>query len=190
MVAKRALFPAQTQLAKRVKKVERHVRNQRPEMKHISWGANTTVAAGALNTINLTQLAQGVTINQRMGDRVRVWRVEVRGIAHSRLDHYLTQLHTTTVPDAAKYGPYAGAFLLDSEANTRFTVWKHYRSLYNAAPFAPLKFVQKFKNGIIVKYNTPASTGCVDNGLVLQSLNRSAIDCDLNYSVRMWYTDA
>lgn len=193
MAAKRKLnFTRVTDMPmnKRLRRVERQVRLNRPEMKHITISASGTVTAGSLNTQAITNIAQGDLINERSGDRIRVWRVVVRGLASSNLDNYLIQQHTTTLPTVADFNSGPGAFTLDSQTNTRFTEWKHYRGLgsYNGTSF-PLSYQVKFRNGIVVKYG---GTGpqAVDNGLVTCQLNRTTSDSPVGYTIRVYFTDA
>lgn len=188
-----------TAVVKRLKRVERRAGLNKPEMKSITFSYNaftstggTPLAAGGLAVINLSAIAQGNGISDRSNDKVRVWRIEVRGLSDISADHYIIQNHTTTAPTAAIFGSRIGAFLLDSENNKRFTEWIHYRNYYTgdvSTDAAAMKFVQKFPNGIIVKYNGAASTAVVDNGLSYCALNRSAGTAAINLSIRVWFTD-
>lgn len=192
-MTKRASTSNMGGVAKRLKRVERIAGLNKAEMKTITWSATGTLAAGALENVNLTNIAQGTGTNDRIADRIRVWRVEVRGVADPELDHYLIQQRTTSEPTVSVFTSTRGAFLLDSESNTRWTEWKHYRNLYGGAGGSgdsPIKFSQKFRNGIIVKYNSNTSTSVVNNGLIYTTLNRSSAGKVRNATCRVWYTDA
>lgn len=192
MVAKRELFPSKTSVAKRLKRVERLAAANKPEMKTITWAASGALATNTLANVELTNIAQGVGINDRVGDRIRVWRVEIRGTSDPSLDHYLFQQRTTSTPTVGVFTSTIGAYLADSETNTRWTEWKHYRNLYGGGGGSdlPLKFSQKFINGIIVKYNGSTSTSVVNNGLIYTTLNRDASSRTRAVTIRVWYTDA
>lgn len=187
-------------LAKRVKRVERRAALNKPEMKSVTLSLNALAATGgtalADNTVTLLQpcrIAEGTGINDRIGDKIRVWRIEVRGVADVGLDQYIIQSHTSSAPGITSFTSQIGAYLLDSESNKRFTEWLHYRNYYTAAftdNASPVKFVQKFRNGIIVKYNSSASTGVVDNEVSYVAVNRSGGNRVANLTLRMWYTDA
>lgn len=179
-------------LTKRIARVERRVGNQKPEMKSITFEGNTTVGAGALFNWSLTNIAEGTSKNQRICNKIRVWRVEVRGTADPAIDWYLLQQKTTSSPTVAVFGNAAGAYIFDAESNSRWVEWKHYRNLYGGggAGDSPLKFTQKWRNGIIVRYNTNTGTGVVNNGLILTALNNSVGAQAYNISIRVWYTDA
>lgn len=188
-------------LAKRVKRVERRAAFNKPEMKTVTLSLNAFTSTGgttlADNTVTLLQpcrIAQGTGINDRIGDKIRVWRIEVRGLSDNGLDHYIIQNHTSSNPGITSFTSQIGSYLLDSENNKRFTEWIHYRNYYTgsgATTTTPsLKFHQKFRNGIIVKYNGAASTSIVDNEVSYVAVNRTGTNLSANLSLRMWYTDA
>lgn len=181
-----------TQVAKRLRKVERLASHNKPEMRTITFSSQGTLTDDQLVNVNLTNIAQGNSIASRNGDRIRVWRVEVRGLAAPELDHYLFQLKTTSEPTIAVFGPPSGAFLVDSETNSRFVEWKHYRNLYGGGGGgdSPLKYTVKWKNGMIVRYNGTTATSCVNNGVLATVLNRSGNTQNYNLAFRLWYTDA
>lgn len=197
MVAKRRLdFSKVTdsntqQIAKRLRYVERQTRLNRPEMKHITHTLNGTVTNGTVNVTGITNIAQGDTIAERSGDRIRVWRIEIRGLSPPNIDNYLIQQHTTTLPTITDFGSTVGAFTLDSVTNTKFTEWKHFTHNGGVSGLVPGRFrsYQRFKNGIIVKYGG-TGTQPVDNGLVVCNLNRTTTDVAVQFSIRVYFTDA
>lgn len=178
-----------SQMAKRLKTIERRVNAAKPEMKHATFDLTSTVTAGTAVVGGLTGISQGDTINTRAGDRIKVWRVEIRGTASSLLDTYVLQAHGATAPVAADFNSTFGAFVLDSSLNTRFTEWRHYRNLNEGANDAGYKVVIRFKTGIVVKYNGTTSTP-VQNGLYFVALNRGGSDRPTALTARIWYTDA
>jgi len=187
-------------LVKRVKRVERRAALNKPEMKTITLTLNgfsstggTPVANNSVQLLQPCRIAEGTGINDRIGDKIRVWRIEVRGLSDIGLDHYIMQNHTSSDPGISSFGSRCGAYLLDSENNKRFTEWIHYRNYYTGniqTDACSLKFHQKFKNGIIVKYNGSASTSVVDNAVNYVIVNRSGSAGSCSLSLRMWYTDA
>lgn len=205
MGAKRALdfskvsdMPYQS-VSKRLKRVERIARHSKPEMKHVTYNLSSTVTAGTFNVLGLTGIANGDLVTNRTGDRIRVWRVEIRGLASGALDQYIVQAHGSTAPALGNFSNsgggsptfLSGAVIEDEYLNTRFTEWKHYRNLYanNASNADSCKIVLRFKNGIIVKYqgtNTPP----VDNGLWYCIGNGTSVDYTTRLIARVWYTDA
>ena len=190
-----------TSLTKRVKRVERRAAFNKPEMKSITVSLNAMTGTGgtllADNAVTLLQpcrITQGTGVAERIGDKIRVWRIEVRGVADAGLDQFLIQNHTASDPGISSFTSQIGCYLLDSENNKRFTEWLHYRNYYSAGAVSgdvsPMKFVQKFRNGIIVKYNGAASTSVVDNAINYVCVNRTGGNRAINCTLRMWYTDA
>lgn len=187
-------------LVKRVKRVERRSALNKPEMKSRTIELNAWTATGGtaipVNSVSLNlpcAIAEGTGVNDRIGDKIRVWRIEVRGVSDIGLDHYIMQNHTTSNPGISSFGGECGAYLLDSENNKRFTEWIHYRNYYTGTVSTDpvsLKFHQKWKNGIIVKYNGSAGTSVVDNAITYCVVNRTGSSRNCSTSIRMWYTDA
>lgn len=201
MVAKRALdFSKVTDMSvsKRLKKVERQVRLNRPEMKSITFSASGNVPAqvsgppvvnGILQTL-ATNISQGDAVNQRLGDKVRVWRIEVRGAQRTGLDTYILQNHGNNSFSGQSTGQYLGAFLLDSISNNVFTEWQHIQiPNEDDGSFGRFKRVQKFRNGMIVRYSGSVATP-VDNGLIVATVNTTNTALAATYSMRVWFTDA
>lgn len=177
------------QVAKRLRKVEAMAKANRPEMQTKTITISGALASGALVNGLLTNILQGSNIDERKGNEIRVWRVEIRGVSDSRLDHYLLQLHTTSEPTVAIFNSEQGAFLLDNENNVRFSEWKHYRNFNAADTFGPVRIVQKF-NGLRVHYNGTTATSGIRNQLCYTALNRSGSSKQVNLCARIWFTDA
>lgn len=177
------------QVAKRLRKVEAMARANRAEMQTKTVTVSGTLNANTLTNAVLTNIEQGTGIAQRKGDEIRVWRVEIRGLSDVALDNYLIQLHTTSEPTVAIFNSVTGAFILDSENNSRFTEWKHYRNYGSSGDNDPIRIVQKF-NGLRVHYNGTTATSGIRNQLCFTALNRWANPQDINVCCRIWYTDA
>lgn len=189
MVAKRTLFPSEAPVAKRLKVMERQIYRNRPEMKTATVSLNGTISNNTLSLLQPCRLATGTTVASRIGDKIRVYRIEVRGAINNRIDSYIIQQKTTTQPSIASFGAREGCYLLDSLNTNQFTEWVHYRN-GNMLGDGPAKFSKKFKGGIVVKYNGDLSTSVCDNEIVVVLVNRSGGGRNADLSVRMWYTDA
>lgn len=182
-------------MAKRLRVVERRSKLNKSEMKSITFGATATLGTGGLANVLATNIAEGAGPNDRIGKKIRVWRIEVRGDIGVKMDNYIIQQHTQTQPTATLFGSRQGAYLLDSTANTLLTVWKHHRptgvstAIENGRNTCNFKMVQSFR-GMEVSYSTDAATGGVRNLLAFTMLNRSADSQDYDISVRVWFTDA
>lgn len=176
-------------MAKRMRIVEMRSLNNRPEMKSITFAASGTIAAGAVVNINACNIAEGAGKNERIGTRIRLWRVEIRGAASGELDRYIIQCHTTSEPTSAVFTSGKGAFILDSERNARFTEWQHRNNFnVNQEDVTNFKQIQKFR-GMECIYNGNTSTSGIRNQIVFTILNRDAAVQNYNVSVRLWFTD-
>lgn len=182
-------------MAKRLRLVERRSRLNKSEMKSKTFGTTGTLGTGGLTNVLATEIAEGAGPNDRIGKKIRIWRIEVRGDIGNKMDNYIIQQHTNTQPTATLFGSRQGAFLLDSTANTVLTVWKHYRptgvstAIENGRNTSNFKMIQKFR-GMEASYSTDAATGGVRNLVAFTMLNRSADSQDFDISVRVWFTDA
>jgi len=193
MGVKRELFPSSRSMAKRLKRVERMAANNRSEMKSVTFDVTGTIGTGVLSNHTPSFIASGTNINQRIGDRIRIWRVEFRGQGASDLDWYILQGHGT---DAPVIGDFSGAtvspYILDSARTSTFSEWKHYRnySLAASSALSPIKFSQKFQYGIIAHYDGPSAGDGVRNRLFITVVNRTGGSRSFDGTIRLWYTDS
>lgn len=183
-------------ITKRLKTVERKARFNTPELKVKTYTYNgstvtggTAVTDGAASAIEITTVAQGTGVDDRIGDQIRIHKIEVRGIMDPNLDFYIFKCSTTSLPAIANFGTQMGAYVLASEGN-KFHEYIHYRNLYSFGSTNGMKITKKFSNGLLVKYNAGTSGSCVYNKLCYVVLNHSGAARNCNFSVRVWYTDA
>jgi len=191
---KRKAISSNAPIAKRVKRLERVARQQRPEMKTITSTFQANIAAKVGTTKGFLQsqllaITQGDAINQRSGNRVKVWRVEVRGIMATRLDGYLLQMHGNVEPAVTDFINNAyGSYLIESSNNTTLTEWANFSSLYiESDGNARFKISRNFK-GMEVKYSGSTSNP-VENGISLAFVNNFTATLPIDCSIRVWYTD-
>lgn len=175
-------------ISSRLARVEKMARNNRAEMKSVTWTSSGTIATSTINTLEMTSIGHGTGINERIGDRIKVWRIEIRGEGLNKLDHYILQKHGTQNPTYADFGSGAYAFVDDSSSSL-WTEWLSFRNMYHAVGvIVPHRQVLKFPRGIVVKYQD-ATAPAKDNGLLFVSRNTTPDPQDQNLSIRMWYTD-
>lgn len=189
MPAKRSYYNNNNAVNKRLRRVEAMARANRPEMKTITWSSVGTVVNGTQNVLDITSIAQGTGVNERVGQHIKVWRIEIRGSSFNSLDHYILQKHGTINPVYSSFGTGQYAFLDDGVSNTQFTEWLSFRN--DAVGWGTLsnnREVLRFPKGIIVKYDD-AVNAPQQNGLLFVSRNTSTTDYSQNYSIRMWFTD-
>lgn len=191
MVAKRILFPkGQQSLTKRVKRVERLARQNKPEIKTRTATITGNLATGSILNVVATQIAEGTGADERIGDQIRVHEIEIRGLLDPDMDAYIIKLHTTSEPTTAVFTGGKGAFLLDSESNSRFTEMVHYRNIFiNAGASTPIKIKKKLGN-VLSYYNGTTSTSGIRNQICFTMLNRDSVAKAYNLSIRLTYSDA
>lgn len=190
MVAKRVLFPPKSPEAKRLRRMERQIYRNRPEMQTKTKSTAGNIAVGAIVNVDPCRMATGSGVGSRNGDKIRVYRIEIRGTTNTNLDHYIIQCKSNTQPQITDFGSNQGAYLLDSVNTNQYTEWAHYRPGGVVADTAAFKFSKRFKGGIVVKFNGSASTNIIDNEILYSVVNRSAFSQPVNVTCRIWYTDA
>lgn len=181
-----------SQMAKRLRRVEKLASSNKSEMKHKSFTRQAAIATGNLTALNLTSISLGNDVNQRVGNKVKIWRVEIRGEVQSSFNSFLIQSHTGAAPDVGDFNLTVGygAMLKDETLNSKFTEWKYFRnSQLQSNEKGALRIIQHFKNGIVVKFNG-STADAVDNSLFYVCQNPTAsIDTTINVTCRIWYTD-
>ena len=175
-------------VAKRLAKVERGLKANRPEMQTKTYTLAGTITGGTASVTDITAVSQGDAVDNRSGDRIKLWRVEVRGTADSDLDLYIIKGNGAVAPVLANFTSANGAYLLDSENGNQFIERKHYRNLHAVGSEDPVKFSVNFK-GMQVKYNGTASTAGIQNKVYFVVVSRNTADSTASLSCRIWFTD-
>lgn len=180
-----------SEMAKRLRRVEKLASANKGEMKHKVMNCVLTPAAANVASVNLTDLSLGNAVNQRVGNKIKIWRVEIRGLANVQLDYLVLQSHDGSAPGVGDFhitGAY-GSMITDSKLNTKFTEWKHFRNPNYYTGSLGLKIILKFKTGMIVKYDG-STTAPVENALYAVVVNGTPSTTNTSYgTARIWYTD-
>jgi len=176
-------------VSKRLKKVERLARSNRPELKSITFVAAGTIAAGALINVDCTAIAEGTASNDRIGDKIHLKRIEIRGVIDPDLDAHIIKCNSTTKPTAALFTSGIGTFLLESETGSRFREILHYRNGQTIEDFTSTFAVNR-KLGYNCYYSgtlgSTAQIGCT----TVTVINRNTAAKNHAFTVRMYYTDS
>lgn len=176
--------------AKRVKRLEKKVAALKPEMKHKHFTLDGTVNAGNFALLDVTALSADDDVDDRTGQRVKLWRVEVRGVSESNVDFMLVQMHGNTLPVIGDFTGEQGSMIIDQKLNSVFTEWKYFPpSTAYTGETNRVRCTQSFKNGMVVKYNG-FSSPAVQNRLLVIAVNHSAANKTVDFTARVWYTDA
>lgn len=191
MVSKRPLARTVTleNVSKRVKKVERQVKAAY-EMKTATASLSGATATGTWGLIRPCRVAQGADINERIGNKIRVHRIEVRGTLDFRIDIYILQKKIATDPVLADLTTVTGAYFDDNKNGSSYVEWAHHGSqMDGAGGQGRLKLSRKFPGGMVVHFSGPAGADIVDNELQIGVLNLSGTTLGYALSCRVWYTD-
>lgn len=182
------LEPDQGPVAKRLRRVERQVRANRPEMKFTQIGSNAATATAAITAVNITAIAQGDSVNGRDGNKIKTWRCEIRGEVDPLQDVFLIQSHNGDIPVYADFLPQVGGFVQGTQCNVKFTEWAYMRPSPDQTTNCPVRIVRKFR-GMEISFSG-LSTAADRNALYLVIKNNSGGSLNHNLSTRVWYTDA
>ena len=171
---------------KRLSRLERQVRNNRPEMKWSSLRqAPTAVATGAIGTLSLDSITIGDSHYNRCGSQIKLWRMEIRGQVDPLLDIYLVQSKDGSAPTYADFDAYPAGFV--DNGNTNLVEWKHIRVKPDQTTNCPYRIIQKF-NGMKVEFSNSASSP-VRNAMWLVVKNDSGASLNYTLQRKIWFTD-
>lgn len=177
-------------ITKRLRRVERQAYINRGEMKTQTTNISGLVGSGSLSIAKPCLIGTGGDIDQRVGNKIRVWRIECRGTADSRVDLFILQKKQTDDPVITDFTTVKGCYLTDSVNTTKFTEWRHYRNQeIGATGDGTVKFSHSFRNGMVVRYSGPNTTNLADNELQVVAVNRHTASASVTVNVRIWYTD-
>lgn len=177
---------------KRLKRVEAQVRKNRPEMKmytnYFNGAVNVTGGGNNLMVVNLTAIAQGDLVADRTANKIRVWRVEVRGSCDDEIDAYILQAHSGATPTNAIFDTETipGSFITGDKSNVTHTEWSFRQG--RETTDNKLRMIRKFK-GMEVSYQGTSLTA-TRNNLYLVFRNPTLSTLTVHGYTRVWFTDA
>lgn len=175
-------------LVARVKRVERKVRLNSPEIKRVVWSYSGGITENGMVITSVTDIAQGIAIGNRIGDKIRVLSVHCRGLSNPQLDCYLIQSLSDADPGISSFTSDPGARLLASE-HGRFKELV-YTTCKQSNNNSPISYGKKFRGGLVVNYNGASAGACVKNALTFVFLNRAGGTLTPKMTMEMIYTDA
>lgn len=193
MPVRRALFPvAKSYSTKaRLARVERMARANRPEMKSLEFDINGSVTSATVSNTNLVNIGLGDADGNRTGNTIKVWRIEIRGLTHKKLDHYLLLSPGKHTPLYSDFGTTYGAFVT-SNSEDIIRELRHFRNFYAddvQTNSAPLKISYRFKNGLLVHFSGTSAGDAAVNKLWFSVLNQDATAFSCDVSAKVWFTD-
>jgi len=182
-------------LAARVKRVEAKVAAQRPETKvyttTVGLSSGSGIAAGGIYFAELGGIIEGSGFDERIGNKIRVHKIECDGFAHGRLGVFLLKSKLAVDPTAADFTATAPPLLVGEQLGNVYTeLYSHVSRGFEYHETGCTKFSRKWKAGIPVSFEDPTTGSCSHNNLYVVLVNKhgsSTFDGFLN--VRVWYTD-
>jgi len=175
----------------------------KPEMKYKDFVLFNAagIAAGATPQFQqLTNIAQGADRFERVGRRISIRKVEMRGAAdqpaEGGIDIHLWSPRATSDPVLSDFTGGVGSFATDTGYS-----WFHYTQVAGIIPNSTVRIgtpgngvnlncVKYFPKGLLAYYNGIAGTNCDRNKLYFVVINNSNAACTvLNYCIRIWYYD-
>lgn len=165
-------------LAKRVKKVERKVNSRKPELKKISG----TIVQNGLPTHQqvLSQVAEGTGPDQRIGNKIRLKKLELRLPAIT--GRYCVYIANKNALDNLIVSPYEA-----SDFEEDFWVIKD-KTMDTLQTYEE-KFVRNFgQNGVIVEFDAANATSYLSNPLKF-SAGTGGGNIDIKGWYTIWYED-
>lgn len=181
---------AKVNILRKVVALEKKVRKNTAEVKFKDTNLSnvlTPTAGGLATNFYLTDIAQGPSKGERIGDKIRILKVEVRGTTSTvGLDLYLCKNRTGAPISSSMFATSsAGTFL---ETND-FVEYHHEGvGLKSAGPV--FRFAKSFGSGLVNSYNLPDSTSLQSNRLMFVLRNPFDSAGWVNATARVWYTDA
>jgi hypothetical protein len=173
-----------------IQRLSRQVYRNRPELKCNTATTTTNIAAGGAWNVQPCRIDAGTGSDDRIGGKIRIWRIEVRGSADPIVDAYIILCKSTSLPANTNFTSQVGAYIVDEVNNNGFTELAHYTNPHGNEADQRIKFSYRFKGGLLTSFSSAASTSIVRNEITATFLNRSTAAANINLNVRIWYTDA
>lgn len=187
-------------VAKKLRRLELQVRRNRPEMKSITSTASAAVASGNISVFTLNQIGQGDTVSTRDGDKIRVYRHDIRCYAPPGIDVFVISSSIPTAPTAAVFTNTVNCHIIPASTSSYFehvhfgaSTTNNYAYNGSTAVSFPvdqrLTRVVRFPSGKIVRYTGSGASAIVDGYQFIVFVNNTAAQLTYECSVKTWFTD-
>jgi len=180
--------PAKFGTDAKIKRLQRQVANISPELKTKQFSFSTSTPNATIAFVPLFEIAEGNGEDERIGDRIRVKSISIRGNVNAQLnnvDFYIVKYNfPTATPLYSHFLAEAGGHL--SVNNGR----EIYHKLCSTGAYDQMiNFKRNYKN-LIVKYTANAAGTAIDHNnyfIVVKNLSGSTIIPRMSVEVK--YTD-
>lgn len=173
----------------RIKKIERSVRNNAPELKSFQCQGTATCNANNFNFLGLTsQIVQGDDEFNRNGNAIKIKGIKITGSKNSSfLCSYLTLCPNGIAPTAAVFTTSQVPQVLISEGDD-FKILKYIHNYSSTSQI--LNYSRRFKRGLHTKYRALMGASESQNALYLCWYNPTATAYLMDYTVTIYFTDS
>jgi len=179
-------------LAARVKRVEAKVARSKPEVKSYTTqvGDISTVPISTCEYVDLNGIVQGTDNGERLGNKIRVLKIECRGTASPRLGVFLLKSKLSTPPAAADFtGEYGSVLLGNLLGNVYVELVSVALKGLSYLDNGVVRFSRSFKGGLPVSFEDGTTGSCSHNNLYVCLVNKGVSAVHGLLTVRVWYTD-
>lgn len=178
--------------SRKVAKLEKKMALKTPELKYIDTFVGTVVNTGTVQSISICDIGQGTANGERVGNKVKVVRIQVRGtIINDRSVPYFPTFHIWQ--SKSNSNPTTGDFpgldgnVIDAR---KYVEWFYHAPFTDAENSGNSCTGQvRFPNGLIVHYDGSATTAQVRNKLGYTIVNSSGTNQTPSLVIRVWYYD-
>lgn len=182
-------------LAARVKRVEAKVAAQKPETKVYTAvdfiPAGGTLGGNSVAYFELGDIVEGTGFNERIGNKIRVHKVEVRGLAGTMVGVVLLKSKLAVAPAIADFEGDVVPFIVGNQlGNVYVPLHEHIANKESSALISLIQFSKTFKAGIPVSYEDPTTGSCSHNNMYVVAVNHQTLPATVQLTARVWYTDA
>lgn len=182
-------FHGKMPLAKRIKRLETVQSRRKPELKVRTMNLSGSLVAGGTDfaIIEVTDISQGDNIDERIGDEIRLHRVQARGDV-ANMDLYLIQSMSTSAPTVANFAAVAGGHLTSANQK-KFTEWWHFYQNSQPSSASNPDMNMSFRFPPKVTYAGATGTSGQRNKYYFCIKTTSMIVQSYEISIKVWYTD-
>jgi len=176
-------------LGYRLAKIERNVRNNRPELKDIQINGAVTVAAVNLSFNDLTgMLSQGTSETERLGNHVKIKKIKYS--FHSTnvgADILLVQSQHGNTPVSTDFLAQRMTEVVQTSTDDHRII-KRFRNYSSSYQY--ITGIKSYKSGLPVIWYDSGATAVAKNRLTLVVSNMTGSSVLVEYAMTIYFTDS
>lgn len=172
----------------RIKKIERNVRQNAPELKSYQAQGTAVALANNFNFLGITQgIVQGDDEFNRNGNGISIKGIKITGTKNSSfLSCYLTLCPNGISPTAGVFTTSSVPQVLIAEGDD-FKILKYIHNYSSTSQV--LNYNRRFKKGLHTKYRALMGASESQNALYLCWYNPTATNYSMDYTLTVFFTD-